>query len=180
MITLHYSITEREYKDFYYYLGWLAPERKGYRIKYYLISYVWYFGLMTLIFILTDIPADPKLMFVLLTIGVLWYFYSNWKLKRHFYKYGQKVYNDSDKENSEMIIGESGIMAKSRDSDAHYKWTAFTKKYETDSAYYLIMSSNIGLVIPKRVFVSNSEKEAFEKALAQHLPLHADLPTTHN
>jgi hypothetical protein len=40
------------------------------------------------------------------------------------------------------------------------------------------MSSNIGLVIPKRVFKSNAEKESFEKMLAQYLPLQADLPAS--
>jgi hypothetical protein len=77
-----------------------------------------------------------------------------------------------------MIIGESGILGKSTDSEVHYKWSAFTKKYETDSAYYLIMSTNIGLVIPKRVFNSITEKESFEKMLSQYLPLQADLPST--
>jgi len=175
VITLNYTISEQEYKDFYYFLGWLSPERKSYRIKYYFTSYAWYFGLMSLIFIFTDIPLDPKLLIALLAITILWYFYSNWKLKRHFYKYGQNVYNDSDKENSEMTIGESGITAKSKDADANYKWSAFTKKYETSAAYYLYMSSNIGLLIPKRVFRSAAEKEAFEKMLAQYLPLQANL-----
>ena len=175
MITLNYTISEQEYKDFYYFLGWLSPDRKSYRIKYYLTTYAWYFGLMIIIFIFTDIPLDPKLLIALLIITVLWHFYSNWKLKRHFYKYGQKVYNESDKENSEMTVGESGITAKGRDADAKYKWSAFTKKYETDTAYYLYMSSNIGLIIPKRVFNSNKQREAFEKILAEYLPLQADL-----
>ena len=176
MITLNYTISEQEYKDFYYFVGWLSPDRKSYRIKYYFTSYAWYFGLLSLIFIFTEIPLDPKLLMALLSITVLWHLYSNWKLRRHFYKYGQKVYNDSDKEKSEMTIGESGITAKSKDTDAQYKWSAFTKKYETDAAYYLYMSSNIGLIIPKRVFNSNAEKESFEKMLSQYLPLQADLP----
>ena len=180
MISLNYTITEQEYKDFYYFIGWLSPERRSYRLKYYFTSYAWYFGLMILLFILTDIPLDLKLLIVLLAITVLWYFYSNWKLKRHFYKYGQKAYDDSDKENSEMTISESGIIAKSKDSDAHYKWSAFTKKYETDTAFYLLMSTNIGLIIPKRVFNSTAQKESVEKIFSQYLPLQADLPGIRN
>jgi len=181
MITLNYSITEQEYKDFYHYLGWLAPDRKIYRARYQLTSIITYLALFAILyFLIKPFSMGISVLIIVIIVAIGLYYYNNFRIKRHFYKIGQKVYNDSDKEDSEMIIGESGIMAKSRDSDAHYKWTAFTKKYETDSAYYLIMSSNIGLVIPKRVFISNSEKEAFEQALAQHLPLHADLPTPGN
>ena len=93
---------------------------------------------------------------------------------------GRKVFDESDKENSEMIISESGIFGKSKDIEVHYKWPAFIKKYETSSAYYLVMSSNIGLIIPKRVFKSITEKESFEKMLAQNLSLQADFPTPGN
>ena len=177
MITLNYSITEQEYKDFYHYLGWLAPDRKIYRVRYQLTSLVTYLALFAVLYFLTKpFSLGIPTIIVIAVVALGLYYYNNFRIKRHFYKIGQRVYDDSDKEDSEMIIGESGIIAKSKDSDAHYKWSAFIKKYETDSAYYLIMSSNIGLVIPKRVFKSMGEKESFQSMLAQYLSLQADLP----
>ena len=176
MITLNYSISEQEYKDFYYYLGWLAPDRKMLRIRYQLTSLITYLVFFSvLFFLIKPFSFGPSIFVIVIIIAIGLYYYNNFRLQRHFYKMGQRVYNDSDKENSEMTIGESGITATSKDSDAHYKWSAFTKKYETISAYYLIMSSNIGFVIPKRVFNSNTQREAFEKILAEYLPLQADL-----
>jgi hypothetical protein len=133
-----------------------------------------------LYFLTKPFSLDITSIVIIVIIAIVLFYYNNFRIKRHFYKIGQKVYNDSDKENSEMIIGESGIIAKSKDSVAHYKWSAFTKKYETESAYYLIMSSNIGLVIPKRVFNSTNQKESFEKMLAQYLPLQAELSAMSN
>ena len=181
MITLNYTISEQEYKDFYHYIGWLATDRKIYRIRYQLISLFTYSVLFTVLYFLTKpFTLDITSIVIIVIIAIALFYYNNFRIKKHFYKIGQKVYNDSDKESSEMIIGESGIIAKSKDSDAHYKWSAFTKKYETVSAYYLIMSSNIGLVIPKRVLNSATQKESFEKMLAQYLPLQAELSTMSN
>jgi YcxB-like protein len=177
MITLNYTITEQEYKDFYYFLGWTAPHKKKDRIKYQVTSILSYLAIFVVGYYLTKpFPLGIPAFVILIICGIGLYYYNNFRLKRHFYKYGIKVYNDSDKENSEMIIGESGILGKSTDSEVHYKWSAFTNKYETGSAYYLIMSSGIGLVIPKRVFNSSAEKVSFEKMLSQYLPLQADLP----
>ena len=178
MITLTYTITEQEYKDFYYFVGWLNPDKKAYRIKYQLASILSYLIVFALIFYFkgfVNFNIISAIIFSIPLIGL--YFYTNYRMKSHFHNYGRKVYNDSDKENSEMIIAESGVSAKSKDAEAHYKWSAFIKKYETDSAYYLYMATNIGLIIPKRVFRSVAEKESFEKMLAEYLPLQADLPT---
>ena len=178
MITLNYTISEQEYKDFFYYLGWLAPDKKNERVKYYFVNYLIYFFVMNVVFIINRVPPfNITIIIVELLLAVLFLFYLNWKMKRHYHKYGSRVFNDSDKENSEMIIGESGIIVKSKDTNAQYKWSAFVKKYETVTAYYLYMSTNIGLLIPKRVFNSRAQKEEFEKMLAQYLPLQADLPS---
>lgn len=181
MITLNYTISEQEYKEFYHYLGWLAPDRRIYRVRYQatsLITYLVFFAV--LYFLIKPFSLGIATFVIVVIVAIALFYYNNFRLRRHFYRIGQKVYDDSDKENSEMIIGESGIIANSKDSNAHYKWSAFTKKHETASAYYLIMSSNIGLVIPKRVFNSTTQRESFEKMLAQYLPLQADLPAVGN
>ena len=177
MITLNYTISEQEFKDFYYFVGWLAPDKKSYRIKYHLSSILSYVIIFVFIYYLKGFlyfNFITALIFLIPVIGL--YYYTNYRMKTHFQNYGKKVYNDSDKDNSEMIIGESGISVKNKDAEAHYKWSAFVKKYETDAAYYLYMSTNIGLIIPKRVFNSTAQKESFEKILSQYLPLQADLP----
>lgn len=109
-------------------------------------------------------------------MGIAFYFYNNFRVKRHYYNYGKKVYEQSDKEPSEMIIGETGITVKDKTADANYKWSAFIKKYEKNDAYYLYMSTNMALIIPKRVFDSAAQKESFKKLIAEYLPLQADLP----
>ncbi|HEX6849178.1 MAG TPA: YcxB family protein [Chitinophagaceae bacterium] len=176
MVTLHYTISEQEYKEFYYFIGWLAPGKRSFRIKYRLSSILTYLILFAFVFYMKGfmyIDLITIIIFLAPVVGL--YYYTNYRMKTHFHRLGKKVYHDSDKDNSEMIIGESGITAKNKDAEAHYKWSAFTKKYETDTAYYLLMATNIGLIIPKRVFHSATQKESFEGLLSQYLPLHADL-----
>jgi c-di-AMP phosphodiesterase-like protein len=178
MITLNYTIGEQEYKDFYYFMGWLSPDRKAFRTRYHLTSLVAYLAVFILLFFITNsLSFNISTALILLVTGIAFYLYNNFRVKRHYYNYGKKVYEQSEKESSEMIIGETGITVKDKSAEANYKWTAFSKKYERTDVYYLYMSSSLALIIPKRVFRSASEKEDFEKLLAQHLPLHADLPT---
>ncbi len=177
MITLNYTITEKEYKDFYYYIGWLAPDRKMFRIRYHLTALIAYLGVFALLFLITQsFRFNISTLVVMIVGGIAFYFYNEFRVKRHYYNQGKKVYETSDKENSEMLIGETGITVKDRTADASYKWAAFIQKYETKDAYYLYMSTNLALIIPKRVFISASQKESFEKMLSQYLPLQAELP----
>jgi hypothetical protein len=177
MITLNYTIYEQEYKDFFYFLGWIAPHKKKDRIRYQATSIISYLALFFLVFyFIRPIPLTIPVLIIITLCGIGLYIYNNYRLKNHFYRQGTKIYNDSDKDYGEVTIGESGIFGKSKDSDVHYKWSAFTKKYEVASAYYLLISSGMGIIIPKRVFTSPSQKEEFEKMLAQYLPLQADLP----
>jgi hypothetical protein len=181
MITLNYTISEQEYKDFYYYIGWQAPDKKQTRIRFHLKNLLIFFGVSIAIFYINKVPVlSPEIILVQILTITLLLFYFAWRIKKYYYGLGKKIFDESDKENSEMIIAESGILGKSKDSEVHYKWSAFTKKYETGSAYYLIMSSNIGLVIPKRVLNSTNQKESFEKMLAQYLPLQAELSAMSN
>ena len=178
MITLNYKISEQEYKDFYYFMGWLSPGRKSFRIRYHLTSLIAYFAVFALLFFVTGTMSFTfSTAVIILIIAVGFYFYNDFRIKRHYYNYGKKVYADSDKENSEMIISETGITVKDKTAEASYKWQAFTKKYEWKDTYYLFMSSNLALIIPKRVFSSPAQKDDFEKILAEHLPLQADFPT---
>ena len=177
MITLHYTITEQEYKDFYYFMGWLAPNRKAFRIRYHVTALIAYLAVFMLLFLITQtLSLNISTIVIIVLMGVGFYFYNIFRVKRHYYNYGKKVYHQSQSENSEMIIGETGITVKDEATNASYKWSAFIKKYERSDVYYLYMSSNLALIIPKKVFKSVDERESFEKMLAQYLPLQADLP----
>lgn len=177
MIILNYTITEQEYKDFYYFMGWLAPNRKAFRIRYHVTALIAYLAVFALLFLITQtLIFSISTLLIIVLVGVGFHFYNNYRVKRHYYNYGKKVYQQSQGENSEMIIGETGITVKDEATDASYKWSAFIRKYERNDVYYLYMSSNLALIIPKRVFSSLAERESFEKMLAQYLPLQADLP----
>ena len=177
MITLNYTITEQEYKDFYYFMGWLAPDRKAFRIRYHATALIAYLAVFALLFFITqNFSFSISNVLIIVLMGIGFYFYNNYRVKRHYYNYGKKVYQQSQSENSEMVIGETGITVKDDAANASYKWSAFIKKYERSDVYYLYMSSNLALIIPKRVFNSASERESFEKMLAQYLSLQADLP----
>jgi len=176
MITLNYTIAEQEYKDFYYFSGWLAPDKKAYRIKYFLSAFVTYLGVVVLLFIFNkNSRIDSITVIITLLVSVTLYFYINFSMKRHFYNYGKKIYNESGGDVIEMTIGETGVFGKNNDGEGQYKWSAFSKKLEANGCIYLYLNSSQALIFPNRIFKSSIEKDTFEKMLAQYLPLQANL-----
>jgi hypothetical protein len=176
MITLNYSITEQEYKDFYYFMGWLSPDRKKYRVKYFVRTFATFLALVILLFYIRDTRFNVAgLIIILLVMGGL-YLYSVFRVKSHYHNFGKKVFQESGSTPIEVTISETGIFAKGHDGETHYKWSAFAKKFEANNCYYLLMSSQLGIIVPKRVFTLKDDREAFEKMLSENLPLRATLP----
>jgi len=176
MITLNYTISEQEYKDFYYFMGWRSPARRSYRIRFFVKTFAAYLVFLLLLFYMKNFAIDLPAIIITLVVMTGLYFYSAFRVKRHYHNFGKKVFDESGNSPVEVSIGETGIFAKGQDGEANYKWSAFVKKFEENNCYYLLMSSQLGIIIPQRVFRLQKEQEAFEKMLSEYLPLQADLP----
>ena len=102
--------------------------------------------------------------------------------KDRFRRWARKIYSDPNNKKLfstlKLSLNDAGILGKDEFSEFQYKWAGIIKRHATENLYILFSSDIAGLVIPKRIFKSESEKEAFEKLLAQHIPLQAEQPVS--
>lgn len=182
MINLEFTITEQEYVDLTYYNGWLAPERKSYRVKYFLVNYLIYIGGVLLFFLLDkNFLTRISSIIIFLVFGVALFFYLKFRIKKHYVNYVQKLIRDSGKENVlspiNFTFSDDGVYAKDSQSETKLKWPAFLRKQETKECYYLFLNTAQAFIIPKRVFKNVTEHDEFKSILSRNLSLGAQLPS---
>ncbi|WP_315814441.1 hypothetical protein [Paraflavitalea speifideaquila] len=74
MLVLKYHLTEEEYFDYNYYTAWSSPEKKGYRIRYYLRVFLLYTAVAVL-FIISRQSRQLLIDFTIFGIIAITYFY---------------------------------------------------------------------------------------------------------
>lgn len=72
---------------------------------------------------------------------------------------------------TELVIDETGILNKDKDSTVQLKWTSIVRYAATSDYYFLYTNSIQAQVIPVKLFSSPSERDAFEKFIESHIPL---------
>lgn len=179
MISVNYSITKADYINYYAYVLWDAPENRKKRLTYYgrqlLPILVFLFA-----FYYTGI-FERNSTFILLIIGFIFLTsaLSLFGVRSNTVKQAEKITEDPGNASifieQALIVTESGIHLKNEFTDTNYRWSAFTKKQESNDYYFLFINSIQALIIPKRIFIHESEKIMFDKLLAQHLSLDADI-----
>src|SRR5687768_15346136 len=73
MVALKFNLTEEEFFEFNYYTTWLSPDRKGYRIRYFLKIFLLYAGVAA-IYIFTNHSNQLLIDFIIFGIIGLVYF----------------------------------------------------------------------------------------------------------
>ena len=68
MLTLKYHLTPEEYFNYNYYTAWASPDKKGYRVRYYLRVFVLYGAIAALYIFVNrqhDLLVDFTVFFVI-------------------------------------------------------------------------------------------------------------------
>jgi hypothetical protein len=181
-LKIAFQINEEEYFEYSYYTAWKAPWNKKKRFKYYFRSTIVGCAFIALLIFLnkSETPGIQlvSVLFFLVIIVPLLIIMS----KERFRKAARKNYNDPGNKNLfaglELSFDESGIISKDEFSESQSKWSAFVKRHTTQNLYILYQSDLAGLVIPKRAFKNETERQEFEKMLAQFIPLQAEPAAT--
>jgi hypothetical protein len=179
MITFKYKLTEQEYRDFCLYTGWLSPDKKGERIKYYATMLFIYFGVIGFVFLISGKFrfSTPGIILIVI-IGILSYYYLRYRMISHYDGYVKKVIKESGEDKilttAHLTFSESGILEQANSTETKYNWSAIIKKAEVNNCYYLYTTSLHAIVLPNRVFSTSEEKGRFEKILLQHIPPQAE------
>jgi hypothetical protein len=181
MLTLKYHLTEEEYFDYNYYTAWSAPDKKGYRTKYYMRVFILYAAIAAL-YIFSKHTEQIFIDFIIFGVIATAYFLLVPSLiKRSIRRRVKYILTQPENkhilEEAEVVLMDTGILDKDDASESKYGWEAIVKKAETESSYYLYTNSYHAIVIPKRVIVSQHERQELERLFNQYLPLSSEFPT---
>ena len=174
---LDFSLTEDDIFKFNFYSGWGSPEKKSYRIWYYIkfIAYA-FFGVLFLIVISRKEPINfPMLAGLAIIVGLSFsYFNIENTYKNHIRKLISPQHNSAFYVMRQMIINETGITDKDENSETKYAWSAIIKKVENEEYFYLYLSSLHSIIIPQRV-LDQKQREELRLLLSRHLTLTAEI-----
>lgn len=178
MLVLKYNLTEEEYFDYNYYTAWASPDKKKYRIGYYLKVFLSY-ALIAAVYILTN---HSHRVFIDLTIfsiiAVAYFLLVPYLIKRSIRKRVRDILSQPENEHvleeAEVILMDTGILDKDKASESKYSWEAIVKKTETANSFYLYTNSYHAIVIPKRVVQHPQDKQELQRLFNQYLPLSSE------
>jgi hypothetical protein len=178
MLILKYHLSEEEYFDYNYYTAWGAPDKKGYRIRYYLRIFLLY-GAVAGLYIFTN---HTHRIFVDLTIfsviAIIYFLSVPYLIKRSIRKRVRDILakpeNQHVLEEAEVVLMDTGILDKDKTSESKYTWEAIIKIAETPTCYYLYTNSYHAIVIPKRMVNNPEDRKELKRLFNQHLPLSSE------
>ena len=177
MLVLKYHLTEEEYLYYNYFTACTSPDKKNYRLKYYLqvmILYVAVAGLYILANRSHTLLLDSS---VFVTIGTIYFIMVPFLVKRSIRMRVKKILAKPENQHvlneSEVTISETGIQDRDTVSENRYGWEAIVRKAETNLCYYLYTSSYHAIVIPKRV-VKPNDQQLLHDFFDTHLSLSSD------
>ena len=181
MLTLKYHLTEEEYFDYNYFTAWSAPDKKGYRTRYYLRVFLLYAAIACL-YIFANHSGQILIDFIIFGVIAAAYFLLVPSLiKRSIRRRVKDILAQPENEHvlgeAEVVLMDTGIIDKDKASESKYAWEAIVRKEETNDCYYLYTSSYHAIVIPKRVISNPHDRQELERLFNRYLPLSSEFPT---
>lgn len=181
MLNLKYHLTEEEYFDYNYFTSWAAPEKKNYRLWYYLRVFILY-GAVAGLYIFSRRSEQIFIDLIIFGVIALIYFLMvPYLIKRSILRRVRNILakpeNHHVLEEAEVMLSDAGIVDKDTATESKYTWEAIVKKAETPACYYLYTSTYHAIVIPRRVIVSTQDKQELERLFNAYLPLSSEFPT---
>ncbi|MBL7696669.1 MAG: YcxB family protein [Chitinophagaceae bacterium] len=176
MLSFRFRLTEEEFLQFNYYTAWGAPERKKYRI-YYFLRVMLLYGAVAMLYIVATrqhyIWIDISVFVITGTLYLIMIpSFVKSSIRRKVKDILSKKENQHVLGEAEVILSNSGIVDKDTYSESRYNWDAIMRQVETDDSFYLYTNSYHAIVIPKRIATADQQNE-LRRMLSEHLPLDA-------
>ncbi|RYF88794.1 MAG: YcxB family protein, partial [Chitinophagaceae bacterium] len=172
-----YSLTEEEYLDYNYFTAWTSPDKKSYRIKYYLQVMVLYIAVAGLYIFANRSHSLAIDSVVFMAIGLIYFLLVPFLVKRSIRSKVKSILSQPENHHvlheSEVTLDDAGITDKDTVSESRYGWEAIVRRAETKLCHYLYTNSYHAIVIPKRV-VHEQEQAVLQSLLDTNLSLSSD------
>ena len=178
MVILKFKLSEDEYFNYNYYTAWAAPEKKLYRLKYFLRVFLLY-GAVAALYIFTNHSHVLRIDLTIFTvIGIIYFllvpFFIRRSIKRRVKDILSLPENEHVLDEAEIVLTDTSIIDKDKVSESRYDWEAIVRKAETQDCYYLYTNSYHAIVIPKRVIRYTAEQLEIDRLFSNYLSLTAE------
>lgn len=179
MLHLKFNLSEEEYFEYNYYTAWAAPDRKKYRISYYLRVLLLY-GAVATLYVFSN-PEHQRVtdISVFGIIALLYLALIPFLIKRSVKRRAKHMLEQAENKHildeCEVILQDTGIVDKDKATESRYSWDAIVKKGETLNCHYLYTNSYHAIVIPKRTLKEAGDRKELQRLLDTHLPLSTEL-----
>ncbi len=179
MVTINYTLTKEDYSNFYHYVALFSPGKKNILIK----TWIKRFLLFSFMLVIVKISSSEKTfdgyffysIFVLASIYILPIFNLPNAYKKVVTQFTDNPVNANIFNACQIIISETGLFAKGKLIETKYQWSSIVKKEENSSFYFLFISSEQAILLPKRAIRSEAEKEQLEKLFAHYISFDAEV-----
>ncbi|MGC4103427.1 YcxB family protein [Ferruginibacter sp.] len=180
MITLRYALTAADFSSFSTYVQLDAPGKKKVIYKR-LLPIMIVFGIICGINIYTSVitgnfTITDLIPFVVFAALFLFPIVSaRMRLQRQAESFAANPQNARMFSMVDHYFSEAGVIIKDDAIETKFQWSAFIRKDETRDHIFLFVYSSYALIIPKRVFRSEVEKEELSKLFSQYISFDAEM-----
>lgn len=179
MTTLHYTLTKEDYVNFYLQVAWRSPEKRKQLIKRYVLKALLYAAL--LMFIKLSGREGELDTYFFFSIGIIFLLFIMpvFRMAEIYKKQVERMLKNPLNANffrvTQVIFSDAEIFTKNEFTETIYQWKGIVKKEENKAYYFLYLSSEQAILIPKRTLTTESEKQVLEKIFAEHISFNAEV-----
>ena len=178
-VSTQYNFTKEDYTAYYHHVMWSSGAKKKERINNLLktLGNIVVFGAIFYYasgrqFSFTIIIPVFILIFGLSAISLFLY---KTKLDKQLEAFLENEENKNIFISNSLFANEQELTIKTEFVQHTYRWKSFINKVEIDTHYFLFINAVQAIIIPKKAFINNDEKIAFDKILSSTLPLEIQL-----
>lgn len=179
MVSLRYTLTKKDYVNFYTWVMWDAGTLRKKRAQNILrqLSFVAVF--IAVLYFTGGFRYLSTITIIIILLMIATSLLPLFTGRSSADKQGEEIADDP--ENAAVFAEtfleatDTGLHLKTENSDTRYSWQAIVKKTETESYYFLFINAIQAIIVPKRILQNKDEKAAFQRLLLKNITLDAEL-----
>ncbi|MFM2360813.1 MAG: hypothetical protein RLY16_2806 [Bacteroidota bacterium] len=178
MVHIKFSLSKSDFVTFHEYQYWKSPQQRSKRIKQmlrYFITNLIIIGIITYTAWFSFGSTSYFIFVGVLVLGMIMQFFtSKQKIKAHAEKLADNIENIALFAERQMHFSSAEIIVTDEYIESKIQWKAIIRLEETPQYYYLYITSNQSLIIPKSVLTLSGNMDEFKTLLTQNISLHAE------
>lgn len=178
MVQIKFSLSKYDFVTFHEYQYWKSPQQRSKRIKQllrYFVTNLIIIGIITYTSWFSFGSSSYYIFVGVLVFGmILQFFTSKQKIKAHAEKLADDPDNAALFSERQILFSNAEIVVKDEFIETTIQWKGIIRLEETPDYFYLYITSNQALIIPKQVLTLSGNLDAFQTLLTQNISLHAE------